>query len=104
MHRSLTDHLPTDELVAEQRHLDASLARLRQILEELERPVAAGADAAAGEALAHARAARRAALEDGRGPLIFGSLVPPDGPALHVGRHAVADERQQLLVVGWRAP
>ncbi|HMK13089.1 MAG TPA: DNA/RNA helicase domain-containing protein, partial [Acidimicrobiales bacterium] len=47
---------------------------------------------------------RLAHLEIGDAALVFGRIDRETGEAFHIGRLAVADERQEPVVVDWRAP
>ena len=47
---------------------------------------------------------RLAHLEIGDAALVFGRIDRDSGEAFHIGRLAVADERQEPVVVDWRAP
>ena len=47
---------------------------------------------------------RLAHLEIGDAALVFGRIDRTTGEAFHIGRLAVADERQEPVVVDWRAP
>ncbi len=47
---------------------------------------------------------RLAHLEIGDAALVFGRIDRDTGEAFHIGRLAVADERQEPVVVDWRAP
>jgi DNA helicase IV len=104
--------LHTDDLAAEQAHLDesrAALARMRARTEALDS--AAAGDAVSQEFLERAFAARRKALaDDPTVPLFFGRVdYRPDAPdvggeSLHVGRRHITDEDGDPMVVDWRAP
>jgi DNA helicase IV len=104
--------LRTDDLAAEQAHLDesrAALARMRARTDALD--AAAAGDAVSQEFLERAFAARRKALaDDPTVPLFFGRVdYRPDAPdvggeSLHVGRRHVTDEHGDPMVVDWRAP
>lgn len=104
--------LLTDDLRAEQRHLDdsrAALARMRARTEALDS--AAAGDWVSREFLEAAFAERRKALaDDPTVPLFFGRVdYLPDAPdvggeSLHVGRRHITDEVGDPMVVDWRAP
>jgi DNA helicase IV len=104
--------LDTDDLAAEQAHLEESrtaLARMRARTEALDS--SAAGDAVSQEFLERAFAARRRALaDDPTVPLFFGRVdYRPDardvgGESLHVGRRHVSDEQGDPMVVDWRAP
>jgi hypothetical protein len=105
-------HLRTDDLQAEQVHLDesrAALARMRARTESLDS--AAAGDWVSREYLESAFAARRKALaDDPNVPLFFGRVdYLPDAPdvggeSFHVGRRHISDEVGDPMVVDWRAP
>jgi DNA helicase IV len=107
----LTDvHL---ELASEQAYLDLLYARLDALREETRArlAVALRAEAAEGpQGLSDRDAAvsvyeqRLAALEGVDDHLCFGRLDLRDGSCLYVGRIGLADERNQPLLVDWRAP
>jgi DNA helicase IV len=111
-HPDTDPHLHTDDLAAEQAHLDASraaLARMRARTEALDS--AAAGDWVSREFLEAAFAERRKALaDDPTVPLFFGRVdyLPdvPDvgGESLHVGRRHISDEDGDPMVVDWRAP
>jgi DNA helicase IV len=104
--------LRTDDLAAEQAHLDesrAALARMRARTETLDS--AAAGDWVSREFLESAFAERRKALaDDPTVPLFFGRVDyhadAPDvgGESFHVGRRHVSDEVGDPMVVDWRAP
>lgn len=105
-------HLRTDDLAAEQAHLEesrAALARMRARTESLDS--AAAGDWVSREFLEAAFAERRKALaDDPTVPLFFGRVdYRPDAPevggeSLHVGRRHITDELGDPMVVDWRAP
>jgi DNA helicase IV len=105
-------HLSTDDLTAEQVHLEesrAALARMRARTESLDS--SAAGDWVSQEFLESAFAARRKALaDDPTVPLFFGRVdYRPDAPdvggeSLHVGRRHISDEVGDPMVVDWRAP
>jgi DNA helicase IV len=105
-------HLRTDDLQAEQDHLDesrAALARMRARTESLDS--AAAGDWVSREYLESAFAERRKALADDPDvPLFFGRVDHlPDAPdvggeSFHVGRRHISDEVGDPMVVDWRAP
>ena len=105
-------HLRTDDLRAEQQHLDesrAALARMRARTESLD--AAAAGDWVSREFLEAAFAERRKALADDPSvPLFFGRVdYRPDAPevggeSFHVGRRHITDEDGDPMVVDWRAP
>jgi DNA helicase IV len=104
--------LRTDDLAAEQAHLEesrAALARMRARTESLDS--AAAGDWVSREFLEAAFAERRKALaDDPTVPLFFGRVdYRPDAPdvggeSLHVGRRHITDELGDPMVVDWRAP
>jgi DNA helicase IV len=105
-------HLSTDDLRAEQVHLEqsrAALARMRARTERLDS--AAAGDPISREFLEAAFAERRRALaDDPTVPLFFGRVDyladAPDvgGESFHVGRRHISDEVGDPMVVDWRAP
>jgi DNA helicase IV len=112
---SRTDSPPglrTDDLAAEQAHLEqsrAALARMRARTESLDS--AAAGDWVSRAFLESAFAERRKALaDDPTVPLFFGRVdYAPDAPdvggeSLHVGRRHITDENGDPMVVDWRAP
>ncbi len=105
-------HLRTEDLRAEQEHLEesrAALARMQARTESLDS--AAAGDWVSREFLESAFAARRKALaDDPTVPLFFGRVdYLPDAPdvggeSFHVGRRHITDEIGDPMVVDWRAP
>jgi DNA helicase IV len=98
--------VPDDELAAEQRHLDLTWSVFERLLRALVgRTRAVGVDEFADEALDRMRAERIRVYTSSSGPLYFGRVDPVGGgDPLYIGRHAIADERNELLAVNWRAP
>ncbi|HET6166936.1 MAG TPA: AAA family ATPase, partial [Marmoricola sp.] len=104
--------LRTDDLAAEQAHLDesrAALARMRARTESLDS--SAAGDWVSREFLESAFAERRKALaDDPTVPRFFGCVdYLPDAPdvggeSFHVGRRHISDEVGDPMVVDWRAP
>ena len=89
----------------EQRHLDETYAAYEALLAALSgnrraqrrrRVLRGGARADAARAAARVHAAS--------GPLYFGRIDRDGGAPLYIGRHAVADEHNELLAINWRAP
>jgi DNA helicase IV len=66
--------------------------------------VGTGVDEFADEALEHMRRERIRVYTSSSGPLYFGRVDRADGEVLYIGRHAIADERDDLLTINWRAP
>jgi DNA helicase IV len=93
-----------DELAAEQRHLDLTWSVFERLLRALLRRGKTGVDEFADEALERMRAERVRVYTSAGGPLYFGRIDRADGDALYIGRHAIADERNELLAINWRAP
>jgi DNA helicase IV len=93
-----------DELAAEQRHLDLTWSVFERLLRALVRRRKTGVDEFADEALERMRAERVRVYTSASGPLYFGRIDRADGDVLYIGRHAVADERNELLAINWRAP
>jgi AAA domain len=93
-----------DELAAEQRHLDLTWSVFERLLRALTRRGAGGVDEFADEALERMRAERVRVYTSASGPLYFGRIDRPGGDVLYIGRHAIADERNELLAINWRAP
>jgi DNA helicase IV len=91
-------------LVEEQAHLDRTWSAYEAVVRALRGGRAAGIDEFANEALDRMRGERLALYTSSSGPLYFGRVDPADGEPLYVGRHAIADERNDLLAVNWRAP
>ncbi|HWT23134.1 MAG TPA: hypothetical protein VN213_06475, partial [Solirubrobacteraceae bacterium] len=94
------------DLAAEQRHLDATQDAYERILEALSRDRRANAvDEFSEEALERMRLERLRAYTAASGPLYFGR-IDRDGERgpLYIGRHAIANEDNELLAINWRAP
>ena len=102
------------DLATEQRHLDATQSAYERILAALARDRRASAvDEFSEEALERMRLERLRAYTAASGPLYFGRIdrarsadgaAGHRGSALYIGRHAIADERNELLAINWRAP
>src|SRR4051812_42397078 len=94
------------ELAAEQRHLDATRSAYERILTALARDRRASAvDEFSEEALERMRLERLRAYTAASGPLYFGRIDRERGrEPLYIGRHAIADEHNELLAINWRAP
>jgi DNA helicase IV len=93
-----------DELAAEQRHLDRTWSAYERVLRALSGERGAGIDEFANEALERMRRERLRLYTSSSGPLFFGRIDEAAGPRRYIGRHAIADEDNELLVVNWRAP
>jgi DNA helicase IV len=93
------------ELAAEQAHLDRTYAAYDALLDALSvsRRDRHGDDFTE-EVLEQMRLERLRAYTAASGPLYFGRIDREDGTALYIGRHAVADQRNELLAINWRAP
>jgi DNA helicase IV len=100
---SMSSAVP-DELAGEQRHLDATWSVFERLLRALVRRGRTGVDDFADEALERMRAERIRVYTSASGPLYFGRIDRVDGGVLYIGRHAIADERNELLAINWRAP
>jgi DNA helicase IV len=92
------------ELAEEQRHLDRTWSAYDRVLEALSGVRRSGIDDFADEAIQRMRRERLRNYTASSGPLYFGRIDGADGGRLYVGRHAIADERNELLAVNWRAP
>src|SRR4051812_16042924 len=94
------------ELAAEQRHLDATRSAYERILAVLARDRRASAvDEFSEEALERMRLERLRAYTTASGPLYFGRIDRERSrEPLYIGRHAIADEHNELLAINWRAP
>src|SRR4051812_3747624 len=94
------------ELAAEQRHLDATRSAYKRILTALYRDRRANAvDEFSEEALERMRLERLRAYTAASGPLYFGRIDRDgDRGPLYIGRHAIANEANELLAINWRAP
>ncbi len=93
------------ELAAEQTHLDhalQSLAAMRQRAEGLLYELVAAGNPDLDYVAALSR--RVSLLADSPRPLLFGRIDEEEGPAWHIGRRHVEDERSDPVVVDWRAP
>jgi DNA helicase IV len=93
------------ELAAEQEHLDRTYAAYDALLDALSvsRRDRHGDDFTE-DVLEQMRLERLRAYTSASGPLYFGRIDREDGSPLYVGRHAVADQRNELLAINWRAP
>jgi CheY-like chemotaxis protein len=96
----------TDEqkLAAEQAHLDRTWSAYERVLAALSGERGSGIDEFANEAIERMRRERLRLYTASSGPLYFGRIDGRDGEVRYVGRHAIADERNDLLAVNWRAP
>src|SRR4051794_6444075 len=92
------------ELDAEQRHLDRTWSAYERVLRALSGERGAGIDEFANEALERMRRERLRLYTSSSGPLYFGRIDAVGGERRYIGRHAIADEDNELLVVNWRAP
>ncbi|MCW2993066.1 MAG: hypothetical protein JWQ18_561, partial [Conexibacter sp.] len=93
-----------EELAAEQRHLDRTWSAYERVLRALGGERGAGIDDFANEAIERMRRERLRLYTSSSGPLYFGRIDEASGRRWYVGRHAIADEANELLVVNWRAP
>ncbi|HZB75985.1 MAG TPA: AAA family ATPase [Solirubrobacteraceae bacterium] len=93
-----------DTLADEQRHLDRTWEAYEAVLRALEGRRTSGVDEFATEALERMRRERLRLYTESSGPLYFGRIDEEDGRVLHIGRHAIADQRNDLLAINWRAP
>jgi len=93
------------QLAEEQEHLDRTYAAYDALVAALSvsRRGRQG-DAFTEEVLERMRLERLRAYTAASGPLYFGRIDRPGKETLYIGRHAVADEGNQLLVINWRAP
>jgi len=103
----------SEEIAAEQRHVDRVYARVAELRRAA---VAAEADgyriARVGtfgalverDAMVFRQARRRYALDAEHEGLVFGRLDLNDGETYHVGRLGVRDAESNPLVIDWRAP
>ena len=93
------------ELALEQRHLDVTYAAYERVLAALAGDRSANAvDEFSADALERMRLERLRAYTAASGPLYFGRIDREHGGPLYIGRHAVADEHNELLAINWRAP
>jgi AAA domain len=92
------------ELAEEQHHLDRTWSAYERVLRALSGERGAGIDEFANEALERMRRERLRLYTRSSGPLFFGRIDAVGGDRWYVGRHAIADEDNALLVVNWRAP
>jgi hypothetical protein len=92
------------ELAVEQAHLDRTWEAYELVLRALSGERGAGIDEFANEALERMRRERLRLYTASSGPLYFGRISALDGGVMYVGRHAIADEANELLAVNWRAP
>jgi DNA helicase IV len=97
----VVDDLELDE---EQGHLDRTWSAYEGVVRALRGARGGGIDEFADDALARMRAERLSLYTSSSGPLYFGRIDGADVGSLYVGRHAIADERNALLAVNWRAP
>ncbi len=97
---------PSDpEVAAEQEYFGlalTSLAAMRARAQHLLRDLVAAGNPDLDYVAALSR--RVSLLEDSPRPLLFGRIDEEDGPAWHIGRRHVEDERADPVVVDWRAP
>ena len=93
------------ELAAEQEHLDRTYAAYDALLDALSvsRRDRHGDDFTE-DILEQMRLERLRAYTAASGPLYFGRIDPDGGAPLYIGRHAVANQRNELLAINWRAP
>jgi DNA helicase IV len=93
------------QLAEEQEHLDLTYAAYDALLDALSvsRRDRQG-DVFTEEVLERMRLERLRAYTSASGPLYFGRIDRPGEGPLYVGRHAVADEGNELLAINWRAP
>jgi DNA helicase IV len=100
------------ELAREQVVLDRAQARLEQLRREAAAREAESLAPSAGtpqavyerDVVALAASSRRADLDEAGEGLVFGRLDLADGMVHHVGRLGLRTERQEPIVVDWRAP
>jgi DNA helicase IV len=92
------------ELAEEQRHLDRTWSAYERVLRALGGERGAGIDEFANEAIERMRRERLRLYTSSSGPLYFGRIDESSGRRRYIGRHAIADEANELLVVNWRAP
>jgi DNA helicase IV len=93
----------TEELALEQAHLDQTWAAYERLLAALAGR-RFGADEFTEEVLEKMRRERLRRYTASSGPLYFGRIDERDGRTLYVGRHAIANEHDDLLAINWRAP
>jgi hypothetical protein len=101
-----------DELAREQVVLDRATARLDQLRREAERRERESLGPSAGtpqavyerDVAALAATARRLDLDSAGEGLVFGRLDLDEGTVHHIGRLGLRTERQDPIVVDWRAP
>jgi hypothetical protein len=100
------DDVTKTALAEEQRHLDETQRAYEAILAALYQDRRASAvDEFSEEALERMRLERLRAYTAASGPLYFGRIDRDGGrPPLYIGRHAIADEHNELLAINWRAP
>src|SRR4051794_14541650 len=92
-------------LAEEQAHLERAYRAYEAVLRALRGGRAAMAvDEFAEEALAAMRRERLRFYTQASGPLYFGRIDDAAGAPLYIGRHAVHDHDNRLLVINWRAP
>ena len=104
----------SDELNAEQAHIDRAYERIDELRVAARRRAAdALADSSAGgqtatridrDALVWNSLARQAALQIGDQSLCFGRLDTVEGERFHIGRLSVSEIDGEPLIVDWRAP
>src|SRR5918992_6127673 len=93
------------ELAEEQEHLDRTYAAYDALLRELS--VSRGdrqGDEFTEEVLERMRLERLRAYTAASGPLYFGRIDRDGQAPLYIGRHAVADQGNELLAINWRGP
>jgi DNA helicase IV len=96
--------LSDPEVAAEQDYLDhalRSLGAMRARAQHLLRDLVAAGNPDLDYVAALSR--RVSLLQDSPRPLLFGRIDEEDGPAWHIGRRHVEDERSDPVVVDWRA-
>src|SRR5918992_160319 len=93
------------ELAEEQEHLDRTYAAYDALLRGLSvsRRDRQG-DVFTEEVLERMRLERLRAYTAASGPLYFGRIDRDGENPLYIGGHAVADQRNELLAINWRAP
>src|ERR1700751_707575 len=95
--------MAVEEFDAEQGHLDETWAAYERVLRALRGRTRAGNEWAE-EVLDAMRRARLRRYTAASGPLYFGRIDDGAGRTLYIGRHAVANEHNDLLAINWRAP
>ena len=96
----------SDELVAEQAHLDESRRQLHRMRERTAAlDASAAGDWVSREYLESAFALRmRQLADDPAVPLFFGRLDYGNDEDFHIGRRHITNEDGDPMVVDWRAP